>query len=115
MTEKTFAVIRATFMAAHCWPAAPDGKHEHLRNPHRHVFHVELQVLQFHDDREIEYFEAKDLLTEHLRALPFSLGSKSCEMIAADLIVWTHSVWGNRPVRCLVSEDGENGALVESI
>lgn len=109
-----YARVRTTFSGLHCWPDAPSGKHEHLRNLHRHLFHVSVFIEQKHDDRDIEFLDFKDKLNEELVSWPFILGSKSCEMMASDIIVWVHANYSSeRKVTVEVSEDGENGARVE--
>ena len=108
-----FAVVRINFAGIHCWPSAPSGKHEHLRNPHRHLFHATVRVEQKHDDRDLEFLAFKDKLEEELKSWSFHLGSKSCEMMASKIIEWTKKNFGSeRKVEVEVSEDGENGALV---
>jgi len=98
----------------HCWPGAPEGKHEHLRNPHRHEFHVTVDFQQFHDDRDIEFLAFKDWLGRFLEEWSFDLGHQSCEMMAACIYNEVQGCWGTtRDYRVEVSEDGENGALVE--
>jgi hypothetical protein len=111
---KTWAIIRVRFEAMHHWPGAPDGRHDHLRSLHRHEFHVTLYAEQKHNDRDIEYLAAKDKLTVWLSHIGFDMGSTSCEMLAEKTIAFAQAMWGkDRSYRCEVSEDGENGALVE--
>jgi hypothetical protein len=109
---KIYAMVQTTFAGSHCWPTAPEGKHVHLRNPHRHLFHVKLLIQQFHDDRDIEFLDFKDRLDAFLKTFPFFLGHKSCEMMATEIGKWAKSD-AERSVKVEVWEDGENGALIE--
>lgn len=105
-----WAVVRTTFEGSHCWPGAPEGPEEHLRNTHRHLFHVTVWVEQRHDNRDIEYLGFKRWLDGELRT--GELGARSCEMLADEIKDIVRRKTGTR-VRVEVSEDGENGALVE--
>jgi len=114
MARRTWGRVRHRFAGVHCWADAPDGPHAHLRNPHRHEFHVAVDFQQFHDDREIEYLTFKDWLESVLAAWPLNLGGRSCEMMAAHIHKACEAQWGAmRDYRVEVSEDGENGAIVE--
>jgi hypothetical protein len=108
-----WAIIRTRFIGMHHWPTAPEGRHVHLRNPHRHEFHVEVWVEQEHDDRDVEYLDAKDRIDAFIADWPFDLGHKSCEMMAREILSWLPDAFGLRVYRCGVFEDGENGAMVE--
>ncbi len=118
-----WAKVHHRFSATHFWPdAAKDSKHEYLRFPHRHLFHVTLKIEIYHDDREIEYMELLDWLrsvcTEE------DMGKKSCEMMCrriADLVKDRYpgrSACGHvvhRAVIVEILEDGENGAVFEDV
>jgi len=107
-----WGTVSHQFPALHCWPDAPDGPHEHLRNPHRHLFHVRIWIEQFHDERDVEYLEFKDWLSSV--CTDRDMGRRSCERMAMDLRDLTRARWGEkRRVRVEVTEDGENGALIE--
>jgi hypothetical protein len=106
--------VRLTFEGLHCWPESPASV-DFLRAPHRHIFHVTLELPVEHHDREVEFILLKRMLDGHLRSWPTDLGRKSCEEMAEDIIRWTESHFPNRRFyRCEVSEDGENGAMVEA-
>jgi hypothetical protein len=112
--RKTWAVVRTRFKGIHCWPSAPNGAYEFLRNPHRHEFHVTVWIEQFHDDRDIEYLEFKDWLDGNIKA--GNLDHLSCEMMARRIIEQVELEYSKnqaRSIRVEVSEDGENGALIE--
>ena len=101
-----------TFAGIHHWDGAPDDI-SHLRNPHRHLFHVQIVKDVTHLDRDVEII----LLGKYARAWmmgsfkrlkcgSLDLGQLSCEMIAEMFVkkLELHS--------CRVLEDGENGAEI---
>lgn len=97
----------------HCWPECPYEEVKYLRDPHRHVFHIKATKKVTHDDRDVEFIMLKHKIEDYfyekyfdsdLRLMNF--GSMSCEMIAKELIAKFNLL------RCEVSEDGENGAIV---
>jgi len=112
--SKLMAVVRTRFQFMHNWPNAPAGKHEHLRNRHRHEFHVELLVEQHHDDRDLEYLALKDALDEQLAQFVTSEFKEyfSCEMMAVEIARWMTVTYGERSMTVEVNEDGENGAVL---
>ena len=86
-----------------------------LAYPHRHTFHFRVCIDVFHNDRDIEFIQFKRWL-ENLYAgnvSTLSLDYKSCEMIADDLYMQIAQRYPGRAVTIEVSEDGENGCLIE--
>jgi len=101
----------------HRWPLANEIQPEvgFLSNVHRHMFHFYLEKLVYHDDRDIEFIMFKRDVTSYLLKTYMNsngvldFDSKSCEMIAIDLL---------NKFKCTivsVSEDGENGAKITAI
>lgn len=113
----TWAKVKLRFEALHRWGDAFEEV-EFLKHPHRHEFHVEVQVEQFHDDRDVEYIFLKRRLEDWFENYvpdDRDLGEHSCEMVAQDVIeVLRHWYGEDRSYRVEVTEDGENGALVEA-
>lgn len=113
MTKGTYVYCQTRFIGFHRWPSAPDEV-KYLRDRHRHEFHVKVTVKVKHDDRDVEFItlrNAVDLMfcgngSEH------ELGSKSCEMIAEDIISFVEADGNYKIYSVEVSEDGENGAIV---
>jgi hypothetical protein len=106
----------------HCYPAAgtdPNLKTNDeydvsfLQFPHRHLFWFKVQIMVKHDDREIEFIQFKRWLESLYEASTLSLNHKSCEMIADELFEQINSKYPNRDTIIEVSEDGENGAIIE--
>ena len=99
----------------HCYPDAPEGV-EFLKHPHRHMFHFRVEIEVFHNDRDIEFI----LFKRELEALYdgegiLRLDYKSCEMMAEELLKYIQDKYPKRLIRIEVSEDGENGAILEWI
>jgi hypothetical protein len=107
----------------HCYPAAATDPAlatgdlydvSFLATPHRHIFHFRVDIDVFHDDREIEFIQFKrwlEGLYSNSQAV-LSLDHKSCEMIADDLYEQIATRYPRREVVIEVSEDGENGCIV---
>ena len=83
-----------------------------LANPHRHIFHFNVGIQVFHNDRDIEFIQFKRWL-EKLYQGTLELNNKSCEMISDELYMFIASRYPNRNVEITVSEDGENGATIK--
>jgi len=108
---KSFIVVRLQAEGFHCWPDAP-SQIAFLRVNHRHVFHVKLRIGVAHDDRELEFILVKRAAQGWFEAWLRSVDSSSCEQLAKSFVRWASATYGQRPVACEVSEDGENGAEV---
>ena len=137
--KKTFVIATTEFDGQHHWPDAPEVV-AHLRNPHRHMFHVSVTVQVFHGDRELEIIQLKHLVegyfkerfpTIHPDSNTLELGSQSCEMLANDLLEMLEAYTDNsddamsvdelldnvgrtRSIIVKVLEDGENGGMVHN-
>ena len=103
----------------HCYPDAPDDV-DFLRHPHRHIFHFRIEIEVFHDDRDIEFImfnrELESLYTDYAYGVgdpTLELDYKSCEMISNDLAVIIKKRYPGRELKIEVSEDGENGSIIE--
>jgi hypothetical protein len=104
----------------HCYPAAgtdPNLKTNDqydvsfLASPHRHMFHFNVAIQVFHNDRDIEFIQFKRWL-DNLYTGVLELNFKSCEMISDDLYQQIASRYPDRDIHITVSEDGENGATI---
>ena len=116
-------IVRFTYAGMHRWKDAPDNR-AYLRDPHRHLFHVEVSTWVDHDEREIEFHDLCDAAKENfadccLGVLEFERGSpvlaryldRSCETMAR-LLASTLSKLYSRRFDVSVFEDGEFGAKV---
>jgi len=124
ITDRSRRMIWVTFQreGIHRFPqAASDPKYNtpgemdvsFLGNAHRHIFHFRIAIQVSHNDREIEFIQFKrwveSLYTKDVLELDF----KSCEMIADDLYQQIATRYPERDITIEVSEDGENGCVVE--
>ena len=84
-----------------------------LGYPHRHMFHFKVQLEVFHDDRDVEFIQFKRELEKMYNTGVMQLDYKSCEMMAQDLAKYIQSKYANRDLIIDISEDGENGCVIE--
>ena len=83
-----------------------------LGYPHRHIFHFNVAIQVFHNDRDIEFIQFKRWLENSFRDGVMQLDHKSCEMISDELYTYIANRYPNRDIEITVSEDGENGATI---
>jgi len=122
MSYKNEVIVRHQFKGMHNWGNCHIGDVAFLKHPHRHIFHVELVASVNHADRDIEFFMLQRLIDSSIYNLYhgesdmgyIELGSRSCEMIAKDIIdiLVTRYDLPSTEVTCSVFEDNENGAKV---
>ena len=84
-----------------------------LGYPHRHIFHFRVAIMVTHNDRDIEFIQFKRWLEKLYAEKTLELDYKSCEMMSDDLFDKISEKYPGRGVKIEVSEDGENGALIE--
>ncbi len=100
------------FEGFHCWPQAPEPV-DFLRSLHRHMFHVRAEKVVNHGDREVEFILLKASLNSQIHEL-------KKEQAKLPLPTWSCETWAIKLLerlklsKCEVSEDGENGAVVEA-
>lgn len=112
--------VRTKFEGVHCYPDAPE-KVAYLRQPHRHIFGVCVEVEVFHEDRELEFIILKHMVDGWIDGLNAKdgcaeCGAMSCEHMAT--MIWSYLKQrvgrsDERFWKVTVDEDGENGASVE--
>ena len=83
-----------------------------LATPHRHIFHFDVAIEVFHNDRDIEFIQFKRWLENQYSQNILELNYKSCEMISDDLYEIIATRYPNRNIAIQVSEDNENGATI---
>jgi hypothetical protein len=83
-----------------------------LATLHRHIFHFEVTIEVFHNDRDIEFIQFKRWLENQYSQNILALDYKSCEMISDDLYEVIATRYPNRSITITVSEDNENGATI---
>ena len=97
------------FEGIHNCPNCPIEEVSYLKDPHRHIFHIKAFKQVNHNDRDVEFIWLKHRVQEFLtETYPNGqMGPTSCEMLA-------HILIGHFDLtKCEVSEDNENGAVVE--
>jgi hypothetical protein len=120
--EQAKRMIWVTFQkeGIHCYPAASIDANlatgdeydvSFLGTPHRHIFHFNVAIQVFHNDRDLEFIQFKRWL-ENLYRGTLELNFKSCEMISDDLYQSIANRYPDRDIHITVSEDGENGATI---
>lgn len=118
MTKAVFATFQQAGM--HHWPDAPD-EHAYLRAPHRHVFHVRVEVAVGGLNRDVEFILLKHNAQGAFLLLAYAgdaqlyegvpnYGARSCEMLAQELKNVLEEGTQYRITAIEISEDGENGA-----
>jgi hypothetical protein len=84
-----------------------------LASPHRHMFHFEVRIEVFHDDRDLEFIQEKRFMEKLYNTGALELDRKSCEMLADELYEHLKKRYAGqrRRITILVSEDNENGCI----
>lgn len=106
-----FASVRFQWEGFHCWKDAPEEV-PFLRNIHRHMFHFEVNVQQFGDDRDLEYFILSRKIQQWFKNQTWVV-TTSCEMYAIAIKRWLEQEYPDRIVEVSCYEDGENGAKIK--
>ena len=111
MTTRVYCTLR--FEGLHFWQNAPEEV-GFLRQTHRHIFHVRVEVNVTHDDRDIEFIMMKRHLEQFIpEAQAKLLDGCSCEMLGEFFLDKGKEKWPAVKYGVAdVSEDGENGAVV---
>ncbi len=86
-----------------------------LGYPHRHQFHFRVAIKVTHNDRDIEFIQFQRWLENLYKDDVIQLDYKSCEMMSDDLFDQIVAKYPGRDIKIEISEDGENGALIEYV
>ena len=84
-----------------------------LGYPHRHIFHFQVWISVTHNDRDVEFIQAKRWLEKLYDEKTLQLNYRSGEMISEELYEKIKDKWPGREVWIEVSEDGENGCILK--
>ena len=121
MDNKSFIWVTFQKEGIHRYPAAAtDPKLKtgdwldvsFLADPHRHIFHFRVEMEVFHDDRDVEFIQAKRIMEAMYDDGTININHMSCEMLARDLYKQCAANWPDRDYVIEVSEDGENGCRI---
>ena len=98
------------FEEYHQWREAPEEVY-FLRTLHRHNFHVRAEKVVTHDDRDVEFILLKKRVNATIEKIQDDeyVNTWSCERWASELLTRLNLD------KVEVSEDGENGAVVERV
>lgn len=83
-----------------------------LKDYHRHLFKYKLSIEVYHDDREVEFFQAQTHLIEVVNQIPRT-SDMSCEQMGDFIATRFKEGYPDRKLIVEVSEDGENGSYKE--
>lgn len=115
---KKYIWVRTQHIFYHKYPRAKE-EISFLQNLHRHLLKVKVQIEVFTNDREIEFFRFQDrvqktmnYLLDQNRIFGYSY---SCEDVGEKLIkhLQSFATYKNRKIIATISEDGENGVVIE--
>lgn len=127
MTFTTKVWCSFSAIGFHSWPNAPENV-SYLRQTHRHAFRFKVTVLVPHPDRSIEFHTLRAKVQRSMmnsstsfgimrnvveKDVAWDFGNSSCEMIAKELLDILVEDYPDRQISVEVSEDGENGGIVE--
>ena len=114
MTSKQRIWVTFQKEGLHKWPDATQHPGvEFLANEHRHMFHFRVDLDVWHDDREVEFILFKRELAGLYDNKTLKSSHKSCEMMTDELAEYIKLQYPERDFTIEVSEDGENGCVVE--
>lgn len=115
MSLHRYIIVRGQYEGFHKYADAPTPV-EFLRNEHRHMFHWEVRIEVFHDDRELEFFLVKHEVEIQLHYWLNCMQRRnlgSCEMQAEQILDIVRKRYGDqRRVIVSVSEDKESDGVV---
>ena len=121
MLAKRYIWITFQKEGIHKYPAALDDPNlatggaddvSFLGYIHRHIFHFNVAIEVFHDDRDIEFIQFQRWLENLYNKGTLELDYKSCEMISDDLYDQISERYTGRSITINVSEDNENGCRI---
>jgi len=119
MNDKSLKMIYVKFQkeGIHKYPDALTNEAlsdvQFLGYPHRHMFHFKVSIEVFHDDRDIEFILFKRFCESLYADKTLQLDYKSCEMLCDDLKQEIVKKYPSRNLIIDISEDNENGCIVE--
>ena len=105
--------VTFSFEGFHAYPVAPSDV-AYLRDVHRHLFKVRVEVEVFHDERDIEFHQFLRFCRAPYLANSTACSSKSCETLAREIAERVQLKYLHRAVAVEVSEDGECGSIVRN-
>ena len=105
-------IVKTSFIGFHRWENAPKEV-AFLRDNHRHLFNVKLEIEVFEEDREIEFFILQKELNKFINKHKDSM--QSCEWLAKLIVDEFEFYPMHRKVKATVYEDNENGGSYSNL
>ena len=110
--QKSISIfVKTSFEGFHKYVDAPEEV-SYLRQLHRHIFGVEVELSVTHNNRDLEFIIVKHHIEDFLKNTYKQGETYSCEQIADDVCKHLIDVYNPKRVSCLITEDGENGGRV---
>ena len=107
----TSIAIRTQFKGLHKYENAP-VEVAYLRDLHRHVFYVEVEMRVETTERDLEFILVRNALDDYLEHKAQFEETFSCERMANEICLFLIKQYGERSMKCCVYEDNENGGCV---
>lgn len=99
----------------HLWEDAPENR-AYLRNLHRHIFKIEVEMQVFDHDREVEFHDLLDKcksITGDGEQFTNPVNKRaSCELHAEVILSMLTVSYPDRVISVTVSEDGECSSII---
>ena len=118
-TPKTSVIMTLQKELTHQWEDCDLEGVEFLKYPHRHMFHIEAEIVvsKNDDSREIEIILAKRAIEKFIdESYPDgNMKNTSCEVLGYTIWKFLCDKYNVDQVAVKVMEDGENGGRVSSI
>jgi hypothetical protein len=117
--QRAYRWIWVTFQKAgfHKFPAAETDPKladvSYLGNKHRHLFKFRIHIQVVHNDRELEFHQVLNYCESLFEDRVIDIDFKSVEMLADDLYDKLAIKYPGRRMMIEISEDAENGCLIE--
>lgn len=118
---KRFVYVTLQREGLHRYPAAETDSNlatndeydvSFLQYTHRHIFHFNIAIEVFHNDRDIEFIQFKRWIENSFNDGTMQLDYRSCEMVSDQLYDFIATRYPDRDIHITVSEDNENGATI---
>lgn len=121
MKKTSYVYCKFDIEGTHQWINCPFPDVEYLKTEHRHLFKFTVTLSVTHNDRDIEFIRLGHELKSYLISKFWNnemnlcrFGTMSCEHIGEYLLEYLIAMYGsNRIIKIDISEDGENGGIIE--
>lgn len=124
MKMKSYAKVSTEFRGTHRFASVDQMTAEeiptYLGNRHHHWFTVQVQIEQFHTNRDVEYHQLIDIIDDIIDSQYGSrrvkeLSGLSCEDIALTIIQKLTDIYSGRDIIVTILEDERCGAVLRIV